>query len=288
MIDGLASPWPSPTSRIAPSTPGRRRERPARRIRGPRGASPATISRGSPNLGTSRRIRPPWTIALTSPRKAKPNIAPRSAPADPLAEVQGERPLQRGEGQDVQPPERHEPADARQSDRVDQAPPAQDPRRPARPASAGSDSGSRVSTRTQAIVENPAATRNGRRSCQLGVDRQRDEQAAQQRPEHEPDAERRADHPEAPRPVLGRGDVGHVRLRHEDVAARGPVEHPGQEHDGEVAREAEDQERDRRARLADDQDGPAPVAVAQPAEDRPGDELAHRVRGHQQADLQPG
>ncbi len=73
--------------------------------------------------------------------------------------------------------------------------------------------------------------------------------------------------------------------RDEDVASGGAVEHPGQEHHGEVGREAEDQERERRARLADDQDRPTPVAVAQAAEDRTRHELAHRIGREQQADL---
>ena len=52
-----------------------------------------------------------------------------------------------------------------------------------------------------------------------------------------------------------------------------------------VARQAQDQKRQGGPRLAEDQERPATVAVAQPAQDRAGDELAHRVRREQQADL---
>ena len=115
----------------------------------------------------------------------------------------------------------------------------------------------------------PRGHEEGKSEPPGGADGQADEQPPQERPEHEPQAEGHADQPHPPRPVLGRRDVGHVGLGHQDVAARGPVEHPGQQHHGEVVGEAQDQERDRRARLADDQERPAAVAVAQPAQDRP-------------------
>ncbi len=243
------------------------------------------ISLGSPNRGTSRRISPPWTSALTSPRSGEPERRPLRPPAQATVQEEAERPLQRRETQDHQRPEHDQPPDPRQRDRVDQPSPAHDPRRLPRRSfgrqrlgQAGQD-------------EHPGDRREGgpdqERQAEppRRVDRQRQQQAAQERPEHEPEAERHADQAHAARPVLGLGHVGHVGLRDQDVPPRGAVEHPRQEHHGEVARQAEHQERQRRARLADDQQGAAAVAVAQAAEDRPRHELAHRVSRVQEADL---
>ena len=66
-------------------------------------------------------------------------------------------------------------------------------------------------------------------------DRQAEQHPAQQRPQHKAQPEGHADQSHAPRPVLGRRHVGHIGLGNQDVPARGAVEHPGQQHDREVA-----------------------------------------------------
>ena len=102
-------------------------------------------------------------------------------------------------------------------------------------------------TRTRATVENPAADQEREPEPPFGGDRQRDEHAARAAARGRTRRRTPCRSARAPRPVLGRGHVGHIRLRDEDVAARGAVEHPGQEHVVKSLREPEDQERDGRA-----------------------------------------
>ena len=233
-------------------------------------------------------MSPPCTTALTSPRNAKA-IAARSGP----------RPIR-------SPRKRLNVPSSAAKPRTTRAPMATSSPAPGRETvsrtprqlttraawrartSAGSDSGRRISTSTQAIVEKPAATRNGSRSLHSGATGTRRRRKQSSGPRTNPRPKAMPIRPMLARPLLGRGHVGHVRLRDQDVAPREAVEHPRQQHHGEVRRQAEDQERDRRPRLADDQQRPAPVPVAEPAEDRARDELAHRVRREEQADLHPG
>ena len=57
---------PQPTTSIAPSNPGQARTTASPANPTATVVSPVMISRGSPWRGTSRRIRPPCTIALTN------------------------------------------------------------------------------------------------------------------------------------------------------------------------------------------------------------------------------
>ncbi len=112
-----------------------------------------------------------------------------------------------------------------------------------------------------------------------------EKQTSHERAQHEAQPEGHADQAHAPGAVFGRGHVGDVRLRDQDVAARCAVEHASQEHDPEVARKAQDQKRERCPRLAEDQQRPAAMAIAQPAQDRARHELANRIRRKQETNL---
>ena len=129
--------------------------------------TPATISRGSPNRGTRRRIRPPWTTALSNPSPAKANAAERASQPIRGGRKSESVPSSAAKARiDRKPSKTSWPTPGRR-DRVDESrassPPAR-PRGPARPGAA--TRGASGSTSTQASVEKPAATRKGRRSRQ--------------------------------------------------------------------------------------------------------------------------
>ncbi len=84
----------------------------------------------------------------------------------------------------------------------------------------------RVRLREEQVDRNGVHTRHPRGDeCRDGKAPSTQE-PPQSGPDHEPESESRPDEPEIPGPVLGRADVGHVRLGYTDVATREPVQHP--------------------------------------------------------------
>ena len=119
-------PWPRPRS-VRAHRSERERSRPASSPQNRRrpGSSPTQINRASPNRGTSRRISPPCTIALDEPQAGEGKCRGLCIPVQAMLEKECEGPLERREGQNGEEPDRDQPADARDRDRVDDSPPAQ-------------------------------------------------------------------------------------------------------------------------------------------------------------------
>ena len=108
--------------------------------------------------------------------------------------------------------------------------------------------------------------------------------AAQGRPQDEPEAKRRADQPVRARAVLRLRDIGDVGARGRDVAARQAVDDARQKQHRHAVSEREHRKADDRAGQAEDQHRPPAVAVRQLAERRRGGELADREHREQQTD----
>ena len=102
--------------------------------------------------------------------------------------------------------------------------------------------------------------------------------------DEEADPESDPDHRECPRAVLRRGHVGDVRLRDGEIAGGETVDDARQEDEEEVGRVSEHEKARERADLAGGQDRLAPEMIGELPEHRAGDELADRVRAHEQAD----
>ena len=115
LIEGPASPWPTPTRRMAPAS--------SRHVRDHGQGGEAEGDDGNPGddqpgLAESRdqaADQAPLDDRGEEPEARERERRRRVHPTHPPLEEEGERPFQGGEGQDDQEAEQDEPADTRQA-----------------------------------------------------------------------------------------------------------------------------------------------------------------------------
>ena len=117
--DGLSSPCPTPSSIMETASSGALRTSAMPANPQAASTSPATISRASPNRGTSRRIKPPLHDRAQEPDPANANAAVRASHCMRAAAGKSECSLEGREGEHRQKTDQDEPADAGERDRVD-------------------------------------------------------------------------------------------------------------------------------------------------------------------------
>ena len=161
-------------------------------------AMPATISRGSPNRGTSRRIRPPWTTAREQPEARERERGRRGHPSPSCRRRKSESvPSSAANARiDRKPSRTSWPIPGRVI--VSTSPRQLTTRAASRAAPPrGSDSGSFSQHQHPGQGRESRGHQEGEAEPPVRGDRQADEQASQERPEHEAQPEGHADQPHA-------------------------------------------------------------------------------------------
>ena len=110
------------------------------------------------------------------------------------------------------------------------------------------------------------------------------EVATHRRPESEAQAEHRAHEAEAARAVLRRGDVGNIGIGHRRIRLHGPAEQAHHNQHPHRGGKPGDDEAQRQAREAEQEDGPPPEFIGQGAEDGRRDEIGHTERQRHRAE----
>ena len=194
----------------------------------------------SPSRRTIGRMNPPWTIAPSSPKPANRYPVGAGTVAKPRRDEQPERRLKDRERE----PEHEVDGEHAPEDRtLEQL--RQIAERVAR---------ARVNPVNRFRQPQPRHDRGddrdpGRRPDRRGVADPR-QQAAQRRAEDEAEPEGRAENAVGPRAILRLGDIGDVRARRRDVAARQPVDDARDEqHRNRVRHGQHDEAGDRPGRL---------------------------------------
>ena len=128
------------------------------------------------------------------------------------------------------------------------------------------------------------ATASARGKIERRAVRDAAHETANQRPESKPETEGSADHAHGARALFGSGDIRDIGLRNGDVAARDPGQNSRDEKERKRCRHSHEDETDRRARDAYDQDGAAAEAVGEFSEDRREDNLHAGINAGEPAD----